>query len=123
MTYFARALGAARTKQLALARESVDSLAAIAPRLASRNEPYWAEQVQIQRLGAQAWLDLTEGRTSDALAHMSEAATREGVTEKDAASPGPLAPARELLGDMLMELRRPKEALAEYRATLEREPN
>jgi len=84
MTYFARALGAARSKQLSVARESVDSLAAIAPRLSASNEPYWAEQVQIQRLGAQAWLDLAEGRETDALAQMEEAAAREDATEKSA---------------------------------------
>jgi hypothetical protein len=123
MTYFARALGAAHLKQLAKARESVDSLAAIAPRLLASNEPYWAEQVQIQRLGAQAWLDLAEGRASDALVHMTQAANREDATEKSAVTPGPLAPARELLGDMLMELRRPTEALAAYQATLSKEPN
>jgi tetratricopeptide (TPR) repeat protein len=123
MTYFARALGAAHLKQLSLARESVDSLAAIVPRLAASNEPYWAEQVQIQRLGARAWLDLAEGREADALAHMTEAANREDATEKSAVTPGPLAPARELLGDMLMQLHRPKEALAAYRATLTKEPN
>jgi len=54
---------------------------------------------------------------------MREAATREDATEKSAVTPGPLAPARELLGDMLMELHRPAEARAEYRATLEKEPN
>jgi len=47
---------------------------------------------------------------------------REAATEKSAVSPGPLAPAQELLGDMLLELGRPTEALAEYRASLEREP-
>ena len=123
MTYFARALGAAHLKQLSLARASVDSLAAIAQRLAASNEPYWAEQVQIQRLGAQAWLDLAEGRESDAVAHMTEAANREDATDKNAVTPGPLAPARELLGDMFMELHRPNEALAAYRATLTKEPN
>jgi hypothetical protein len=123
MTYFARALGAARLKRLAAARESVDSLAAIAPRLMARNEPYWAEQVRIQQLGAQAWLDLAEGRTTEALARMTEAANREDATEKNAVTPGPLAPAREMLGDMLMELKRPRDALAAYRATLTKEPN
>ena len=123
MTYFARALGAAHLKQLSLAHESVDSLAAIVPRLAASSEPYWAEQVQIQRLGAQAWLDLAEGREADALAHMTEAANREDATEKSAVTPGPLAPARELLGDLLMQLQRPKEALAAYRVTLTKEPN
>jgi hypothetical protein len=53
---------------------------------------------------------------------MTEAATREDATEKSAVTPGPLAPARELLGDMLMELGRPADALAEYRRTLAKEP-
>jgi len=123
MTYFARGLGAARLKQVAEARASVDSLAAIVPRLVASKEPYWAEQVHIQRLGAQAWLDLAEGRDTDALAHMREAADREDATEKSAVTPGPLAPARELLGDMLMELHRPREALVAYMATLTKEPN
>jgi hypothetical protein len=123
MTYFARALGDAHLGKLELARESVDSLVAIATRLAASNEPYWAEQVQIQRLGAEAWLDLAAGRQADALARMTEAAKREDATEKNAVTPGPLAPARELLGDMLMELHRPTGALAAYRATLAKEPN
>jgi hypothetical protein len=54
---------------------------------------------------------------------MREAARREDATEKSAVTPGPLAPARELLGDMLLELKRPREALVEYRATLLKEPN
>jgi hypothetical protein len=54
---------------------------------------------------------------------MREAAVREDATEKSAVTPGPLVPARELLGDMLMELKRPAEASAEYRATLQKEPN
>ena len=53
---------------------------------------------------------------------MREAARREDATEKSAVTPGPLAPARELLGDMLVALGRPEEARAEYRATLTREP-
>jgi hypothetical protein len=54
---------------------------------------------------------------------MREAAMREDATEKSAVTPGPLKPARELLGDMLVELNRPSEATAEYRATLVKEPN
>jgi hypothetical protein len=122
MTYFARALGAARLGRAAEARSAVDSLAAIERRLAANGEPYWAEQVRIQRLGAQAWLDLADGKRPEALARMTEAATREDATEKDAVTPGPLAPARELLGDMLMALGRPADALAEYRRTLAKEP-
>jgi len=123
MTYFARALGASHTGDLAKAKSSIDSLAAIQQRLAAKGEPYWAEQVAIQHLAAQAWLDLAEHKESDALTHMREAATREDATEKSAVTPGPLAPARELLGDMLMALNRPSEAIVEYRATLQKEPN
>lgn len=122
MTYFARALGSARLGRAAAARADVDSLAALHARLVARGEAYWAEQVAIQRLGAQAWVALAEGRRDDALAHMREAAAREDATEKNAITPGPLLPARELLGDMLLELGRPADALAEYRRTLAKEP-
>lgn len=123
MTHFARALGASRTGDRAKARSSIDSLAAIRDRLAAKGEPYWSGQVEIQRLGAQAWLDFAAGQQDSALARMREAAIREDATEKDAVTPGPLAPARELLGDMLMEMRKPGDALTEYRKTLTTEPN
>ena len=123
MTYFARALGASHTGDVAKAKAAIDSLASIQQALSAKNEAYWAEQVAIQHLAAQAWLDLSEKRQDDALRRMREAATREDATEKAATTPGPLKPARELLGDMLLELKRPNEATAEYRATLRREPN
>jgi hypothetical protein len=97
-------------------------LASIQARLSAKGEAYWAEQVAIQSLAAQAWVDLAEHRASEALILMREAATREDATEKSAVTPGPLAPARELLGDMLISLNRAEEARAEYRATLEKEP-
>ncbi len=123
MTHFARALGASHTGDLATARASIDSLAAIQPRLVARGENYWAEQVAIQRLGAQAWLDHAQRRDDAALAAMREAADREDATEKSAVTPGPLAPARELLGDLLLELGKPADALAAYRKALGTEPN
>jgi hypothetical protein len=123
ITYFARAMGASHTGDSAVARASIDSLAAIESRLRSDGEGYSAEQVAIQRLDATAWLERANGRDDAALETMREAARREDATEKSAVTPGPLAPARELLGDMLLELGRPAEALAEYRATLAREPN
>lgn len=122
LTYFARALGASRTGDVVSARASLDSLAAIRERLLAQKEAYWAEQVAIESLGAQAWLDVAEHRADSALAHMREASTREDATEKSAVTPGPLAPAHELTGDLLMELGRPAEALAEYRLTLTKEP-
>jgi len=123
LTHFARALGAAHTGDTASARRSIDSLEAIRVRLDAAHEAYWAEQVAIERLGAQAWLELSLGRQDSALVLMKQAAEREDATEKAAVTPGPLAPARELLGDMLMAMDRPAEALAEYRSALQREPN
>ncbi|MGQ0642918.1 MAG: hypothetical protein ACT4P6_19400 [Gemmatimonadaceae bacterium] len=123
MTYFARALGASHLGDVARARAAIDSLASIQRALSAKNEAYWAEQVAIQQLAAEAWLDLAEKREDDALKRMREAATREDATEKSATTPGPLKPARELLGDMLVELKRPAEATQEYRATLRKEPN
>ncbi len=122
MSWFARALGASHTGDTARARAAIDTLDHIQQRLASSAEPYWAEQVEIQSLGAQAWLALAQHRDSVALATMREAVRREDATEKAAVTPGPLAPARELLGDMLVALGRTKEARAEYQATLTREP-
>jgi tetratricopeptide (TPR) repeat protein len=123
MTYFARALGASHLGHSAQARSAVDSLASIRDRLAASSEAYWAEQVAIQHLAAQAWLDFAEQRKEDALKRMREAVAREDATEKSAVTPGPLAPARELLGDMLVELGQRDQAIAEYRTTLEKEPN
>ena len=123
LTYFARALGAARVGNVVTARAALDSLRAMQERLARAGEGYWAEQVDIARLGGAAWLAYAEHDTGTALALMRTAAAREDRTEKAAITPGPLAPARELLGDMLLQLDRPAEALAAYRATLETEPN
>lgn len=123
MTYFARALGASRTRDPAKARVAIDSLASIQQQLSAKGEAFWAEQVAIQHLAARAWLDVVEKRETEALARMREAVVREDATEKSPVTPGPLAPARELLGDMLMELNRPAEARVEYLATLEKEPS
>jgi hypothetical protein len=123
MVYFARALGATHLGNTARARGDIGSLATLQRSAVSQGETYWAEQIAIQQLGAEAWLALAEHHDDTALARMREAARREDATEKDAVTPGPLAPARELLGDMLIELNRPREALGEYRSTLEKEPN
>lgn len=123
MVYFARALGASRTGNLRTARSSIDSLAAMQRRLVASGERYWAEQVAIQQLCAQAWLDRAERRDDAAIAGLRRAAQREDATEKSVVTPGPLAPARELLADLLLELEQPRAALAEYRLVLRSEPN
>jgi len=123
ITYFARALGASHTGALDDARASVTALQQISDKLAAANEAYWAEQVRIQHDGAAAFLALAEGRKDEAVKLMTEAAVREDATEKNAVTPGPIAPARELLGEMLLEMKRPADALREFQATMKKEPN
>jgi hypothetical protein len=123
LTQFARALGASHVGAPADARAAIEALQQLQDRLIQANEAYWAEQVNIQRQTASAFLALAEGRKGDALAMMRAAAAREDATEKNAVTPGPVAPARELLGDMLLELQQPADALKEYQATLTKEPN
>jgi hypothetical protein len=123
LTHFARAIAAARLRDAATARASIESLTQIHARLVAAGEGYWAEQVEIQRLGASAWLAFAEGRTTDAVAEMRKAAEREDATEKAAVTPGPLAPARELLGELLLETGDALAAMAAFEATLRHEPN
>ncbi len=122
VTWFARALGSARLGDTAKVRIARDSLGAMRERLVAAKEAYWAEQVAIQHLGAEAWLLFASNRRTEALEKMREAAHREDLTEKPAVSPGPIAPARELLADMLAAMGRASEARVEYEAALRREP-
>jgi tetratricopeptide (TPR) repeat protein len=123
VTHLAKALGAARTGDAATIRSAIEALTQIKDRLIELKETYWVEQTEIQRRAASAWLSLVEGRKAEALAEMGEAATREDATEKSAMTPGPLAPARELLGEMLLQVNEPAEALKAFEATLQKEPN
>jgi hypothetical protein len=122
ITHFARALGSARSGSVDQARLSIAALQDIQTKLAEAKEAYWAEQVAIQHLGATAFLAIAEGRIDDGVKIMQTAAVREDATEKSAVTPGPIAPARELLGELLLESKRPAEALKEFQATLKKEP-
>jgi hypothetical protein len=123
LTYFARAIGAAHIGDTATVRSSIEALQQIQDQLTLAKEGYWAGQTDIQRRSASAWLAFAERREADALADMRAAATLEDRTEKNAVTPGPLAPARELLGEMLLAFKQPAEAREEFEATLQKEPN
>jgi hypothetical protein len=122
MTWFARGLGAARLRQAPAANESATALHQIRERLSNARENYWARQVDIQEFAVRAWAALAEGRKEEALRQMKLAAELEDSTEKSAVTPGPLAPARELLGEMLLEMDEPAHALEQFEATLKKEP-
>jgi hypothetical protein len=122
LTWFARGLGAARLGQAPTAYEAAAALQQIRARLSSAGENYWALQVQIQELAVRAWSALAEGNKEAALRQMKSAAELEDGTEKSAVTPGPLAPSRELLGEMLLEMKEPAQALDQFEATLVNEP-
>ncbi|MBM3224953.1 MAG: hypothetical protein FJZ47_14280 [Candidatus Tectomicrobia bacterium] len=120
---FARALGAARSGNAAGARQEIARLQALQQVLTERKLAYWAEQAEIQAQVASAWALRAEGKNEEALTAMRAAADHEDQTEKHAVTPGPIMPARELLGDLLLELGRPAEALPQYQASIAKEPN
>jgi hypothetical protein len=123
ITHFARALGAARAGNPAAAKADLERLAELHDQLTAAKSSYWAGQVEIQWLGASAWAAFAEGKRDEAIGLMRQAAEKESASEKASISPGPILPARELLGDMLLEVGQPTLALKEYEASQQREPN
>ena len=122
VTWFARGVGAARGGDAAVARDALDKLTAIQKGLAEAKNTYWAGQVEIQRLAAAAWLARAEKKDDEALSLARQAADLEDKTEKHPVTPGSILPARELLAELLLDLGRPAEALAEFEASLKVAP-
>jgi hypothetical protein len=123
LTEFARAVGAARSRDAAALRTALGRLEALRTEQAGKHEPYWTQQIQIQRDAAAAWLAFVEGRHAEAIAGMRAAADAEDKTEKSAVTPGPLAPAREQLGEMLLAAGDARGAREAFETTLVKEPN
>ena len=123
MTRFARALGAARSGDPASAEKEFEQLARLRDALKAAKDEYWAREVEVSRLAASAWTALASGKKEEAVKLMRSAADMEDKNEKHIVTPGRIVPARELLGEMLLELKRPAEALKEFEASQTREPN
>lgn len=119
IVYFAHGIGAARSKDLVAAGKALANLKDAEIKL--QKNAYWAGHVAIQRTIVQAWVEYASGKQESALATMQQALSLENATEKSAISPGPFAPAGEQLGELLLELKRPREALAAYQAALEKD--
>jgi tetratricopeptide (TPR) repeat protein len=122
-THFARAIGAARTGKIEAAKADTAKLVEMRDRLREANNNYWAGQVDVQQQIATAWVLYAEGKQDEALKVIAAAVEAEDNTEKAPVTPGPLAPARELYGLMLLDRGMPKEALTVFEATMAKEPN
>ena len=122
ITYFARAMGAARSGNVNMANQALEKLTALNKK-AGETSAYWAKQVEILRLSSLAWIMYQEGGKEEALNVMQNAAELESSTEKHPVTPGEILPARELLADMLLDMGRYREAQTEYETALNRSPN
>jgi hypothetical protein len=123
ITYFARAVGAARAGNPKAAKVDIAHLVELRDKLKETKDAYWSNIVDIQQQVASAWTLYADGKYDEALNTMSAAAEAEDKTDKHPVTPGPLAPARELYGAMLLDRGRASEALAAYEAVLKKEPN
>jgi tetratricopeptide (TPR) repeat protein len=122
--HFARAIGAARSGDTASARKEIDELSAISQQLAQVKGDYdWSKQINIQKLIASAWLQYAEGNQDEALRLARSAADLDDATEKHPVTPGSILPAREQLGELLLEVKQPSAALQEFETSFHSTPN
>jgi len=122
MIAYARALGDARTGNIAGAEAEIGRLQSLEDKLKG-NDTYWANQVEVQRLAAAGILAHVRGDDKKAVALVRAAADLDATMDKHPATPSSVLPARELLADLLLELNQPAAALVEYRAMLSTDPN
>ncbi len=121
--HFGKMLGAVHTKNLSIAKSELEQLQRIQQKLSEAKEGYKSNLVLIQIRISEGWIKFVEGHKEDAIALMKGAADMEDLTEKHSVTPGEIIPARELLGDMYLEMGEPVKALEAYEADLKRHPN
>jgi tetratricopeptide (TPR) repeat protein len=123
ITYFARAVGAARSGDPARARTDAGTLEELRQKLLDQKNTYWADQVDVERQAAEGWIAFAEGHPDEALRSLGSAADLEDSMDKSPVTPGSILPAREMLGDLLLEMNQPAKALEAYERSLKDSPN
>lgn len=119
ITYWANAIGAGHLKDAAAARKAMDNYNAMVEATRKSDRPHYADNMDSDRDEAAAWLAYAEGKNDDALRLLRGVAERQDKLGK-----GEVAlPAREMMADMLLEMGRAQEALAEYETSLHTDPN
>ncbi|MBC7873769.1 MAG: tetratricopeptide repeat protein [Ferruginibacter sp.] len=124
IVHFTRLLGAVHEGKINSAKKELEIVKSLHAALSKqKNMTRETAQVVVQINTSEAWIQYKEGNYDTAIQLMTVAAAMEDATEKHSVTPGEIIPARELLGDMLLEMNKPALALEAYRAVLETHPN
>ena len=124
LIYYAKGIGAGRSGNIAIAQQSYQKLEELQKTFKdSESNKYWINQIEMQKKVVKAWELFAQNEMEKSLMMMISAADLEDASEKNPVTPGQLLPAREMLGDLLLEMNKPKEALKQYELTLEINPN
>jgi tetratricopeptide (TPR) repeat protein len=125
IVFFGRGLGAARSGSIEAAQKDLVRLDELHQAALELKDPSydWPRQVEIQQKSVAAWIELAKKNNEEALILMRAAADLEDSTDKHPVTPGSIIPARELLGDMLLKMNQPAEALLQYEKSLISAPN
>ncbi|HET9419104.1 MAG TPA: hypothetical protein VFO30_07170, partial [Chthoniobacterales bacterium] len=122
ITAWSRAVGFARGKQTVPARKEAEKLMGAYEQMRAAGDEYWARQIHVQLNSALAWINYAEGKSDDAVKLLRTAADEEDGVEKLPVTPGAIVPTREQLGDLLLELNQPADALKEFERVLTMTP-
>jgi hypothetical protein len=117
-TYFTRAIGSARSGNTMASKQAVEKLESLRNAAIQKRQDYWAQQIEIQHLAASGWHAHAEGRNDEAVKLLRSAADLEDSAQRHHTARDAILPARELLGELLIEIGQPKEALHEFEAAL-----
>lgn len=122
VSVWARAIGLARAGNPTAAKLDVQRLTEIERKLRAAGNTYWADQVSIQAQEANGWVMQASGDSQAARRALASAADLEDSMEKLPLTPGPVIPAREQLGELLLQMRQPSEALNQFERSLQESP-
>ena len=124
LLYYAKGIGAGRSKNIEIAGQSLKKLEYLQNTFTdAESNKYWINQIEIQKKMVKSWELYAQNEMEKSLEKMIEAADLEDATSKNPVTPGALLPAREMVGDLLLEMNRPKEALEQYELSLKNNPN
>jgi tetratricopeptide (TPR) repeat protein len=122
ITWMAVGVGSARSGNMKRAAEAEQALAGLRDATTKLNNTYWSKQVEVQRQEVAAWMAAQGGIGTKAVDLMAAAAELEESMDKNAVTPGAIMPAREMLGQLLLEQKRPQQALEAFEAVLKVAP-